>query len=116
MRSVLAGVAEVMGNQWKMTYLTHHKGQRAEGLEIETFGQREASPRHFPFVWLYGLVGGSKLFTLLRRSPGYDLILPQDGVHSAAFAALTGKMQGARRLHGSWKHSLVGYSFFFGAK
>jgi len=91
---VLAGVAQVMGDRWKMVYLTRHKGQRAEGLEIETFGRRAASPWHFPFVWLYCLAGGSKLFALLRRSPGYDLILPQDGVHSAAFAALIGKMAG----------------------
>jgi glycosyltransferase involved in cell wall biosynthesis len=96
MRSVLAGVAQVMGDQWKMVYLTHHKGQRAEGLEIETFGRRVASPWYFPFVWLYCLAGGSKLFALLRRGPGYDLILPQDGVHSAAFAALVGKMAGVR--------------------
>ncbi len=96
MRSVLAGVAQVMGDRWKMVYLTHYKGQKAEGLEIETFGRRAASPWHFPFVWLYCLAGGSKLFALLRRNPGFDLILPQDGVHSAAFAALIGKMAGVR--------------------
>lgn len=96
MRSVLAGVAQVMGDRWKMVYLTHHKGQKAEGLEIETFGRRAASPWHFPFVWLYCLAGGSKLFALLLRSPGYDLILPQDGVLCAAFAALIGKMAGVR--------------------
>jgi glycosyltransferase involved in cell wall biosynthesis len=96
MRSVLAGVAQVMGDRWKMAYLTHHKGQRAEGLEIETFGRRVASPWYFPFVWLYWLAGGRKLFALLRRGPGYDLILPQDGVHSGAFAALVGKIAGVR--------------------
>lgn len=95
MRSVLADVAEIMNNRWKMVYLTHHKGERSEGLEIETFGRKVASPWHFPFVWLYCLAGGSKLFAMLRRS-SYDLILPQDGVYSAAFAALIGKMAGVR--------------------
>jgi glycosyltransferase involved in cell wall biosynthesis len=96
MRSVLAGVAQVMGDRWKMVYLTYHKGREAEGLEIETFGRRGASPWRFPFVWLYCLAGWSKLFALLRRSPGYDLILPQDGVYTASFAALIGKMAGVR--------------------
>src|SRR2546421_5447136 len=38
MRSVLTGVVQVMSDQWQMTYLTHRKGQPAEGLEIEIFG------------------------------------------------------------------------------
>jgi glycosyltransferase involved in cell wall biosynthesis len=104
MRSVLAGVAQVMGDRWKMAYLTHHKGQKAEGLEIETFGGRLAFYWQFPFVWLYCLAGASKLFALLRRSPGYDLILPQDGIYTGAFAALIGKMVGVRVVcmdHGS---------------
>ena len=96
MRSVLAGIAQVMGGRWKMVYLTYHKGREAEGLEIETFGRRGASPWQFPSVWLYCLAGWSKLFALARRSPGYDLILPQDGVYSAAFAALLGRMAGVR--------------------
>lgn len=95
-RGVLAGVAQVMGDRWKMIYLSHHKGQKAEGFEIETFGMRVASPWYFPFVWLYCLAGGCKLFALLLCSPGYDLILPQDGVLCAAFAALIGKIAGVR--------------------
>jgi len=104
MRGVLAGVAQVMDDQWKMIYLTYHKGQRTEGLEIETFGRRGTSPWYFPSVWLYCLAGLSKLFTMLRQSPGYDLILPQDGVFTGAFAALVGKIAGVRVVcmdHGS---------------
>jgi glycosyltransferase involved in cell wall biosynthesis len=96
MRGVLAGVAQVMGDQWQITYLTHHKGQGVEGLEIETFGPRGAHSWQFPGVWLYCLTGGSKLFALLRRGLGNGLILPQDGVYTGAFAALLGKIAGVR--------------------
>jgi glycosyltransferase involved in cell wall biosynthesis len=96
MRGVLAGVSQVMGDQWKILYLTHHKGQKTEGLEIETFGRKVASPWHFPFVWLYCLSGASKLFALLRRGHCFDLILPQDGLFTAAFAVLIGKLAGVR--------------------
>ncbi len=94
MRSVLAGVAHVMGDHWQMTYLTHHKGQQAEGLEIELFGGKRASPWQFPNVWLYCLAGWRRLRALMRSGAPYDLILPQDGVFSGAFAALVGKMTG----------------------
>jgi glycosyltransferase involved in cell wall biosynthesis len=94
MRSVLASVAQVMGDQWQMTYLTQHKGQQAEELEIELFGGERAHPWQFPNVWLYCLAGWGKLFALLRSGADYDLILPQDGVFSGAFAALIGKMAG----------------------
>lgn len=96
MRGVLASVAQIMINKWELVYLTHHKGRDAEGLEIETFGGRGASCWYFPFVWLYCIAGWSKLLILLRRSPGYDLILPQDGIYTAAFAALIGKLSGVR--------------------
>ncbi len=96
MRSVLAGVAQVMGDQWQMTYLTHRKGHSVEGLEIEIFGLRGMYPWRFPNIWFYCIAGWRKLFTLLRSGPGYDLILPQDGVFTGAFAALVGKMAGVR--------------------
>ncbi|MDQ2715317.1 MAG: glycosyltransferase, partial [Chloroflexota bacterium] len=96
MRAVLYSVAQAMHDRWQMTYLTHHKGRDAQGLAIEVFGRRLASPWHFPGIWLYCLSGGSKLFKLLRRDPDYCLILPQDGVFTAAFAALVGKMAGIR--------------------
>jgi glycosyltransferase involved in cell wall biosynthesis len=96
MRGVLAGVAQVMGDQWQMVYLTNYKGQNAEGLEIEAFGQRITHPWQFPNVWLYCLAGLGKLFALLRHSSAYRLILPQDGVFTGVFAALVGKMAGVR--------------------
>ena len=96
MRSVLKSVAQVMEKRWQMLYLTHYQGQGAEELTIELFGRRIASPWQFPGVWLYCLSGGAKLLRLLRRGSDYDLILPQDGVFTAAFAALIGKMAGIR--------------------
>lgn len=96
MRGVLAGVAQVMSDQWQLSYLTHHKGQGAEGLEIEVFGRGIASPWLFPGVWLYCMAGWGKLFSLLRHGSGYSLFLPQDGVFTGAFAALLGKMAGVR--------------------
>lgn len=96
MRGVLAGVAQVMGSQWQMVYLTNYKGQDTEGLEIEAFGRRITHPWQFPGVWLYCLAGLSKLFALLRHSSVYRLILPQDGIFTGAFAALLGKMAGVR--------------------
>ena len=96
MRSVLATVAQAMGDLWQMTYLTQYKGQRAEGLEIETFGRKAMHPWQFPNVLLYSLTGWVRLFTLLRQGSPYHLILPQDGVFTGAFAALVGKMAGVR--------------------
>ena len=104
MRSVLKSVAQVMENHWQMLYLTHHKGQGAEELAIELFGRRIASPWQFPGVWLYCLSGGAKLLHLLGSGSAYELILPQDGVFTSAFAALIGKMAGIRVVcmdHGS---------------
>ncbi len=96
MRSVLAGVAQVVGEQWHMLYLTNRKGENPTGLNIEVFGNRLTTPWQFPAIWLYFLVGWYKLFSLLRTTPGYGIILPQDGVFTGAFAALAGKMAGVR--------------------
>jgi glycosyltransferase involved in cell wall biosynthesis len=96
MRGVLAGVAQVMSDQWQMVYLTNYKGQGTEGLEIEVFGRKKTHPWQFPGVWLYWLAGLVKLSTLLRRYPNYQLILPQDGVFTGAFSALLGKIAGVR--------------------
>jgi len=96
MRGVLAGVAQVMDDQWQMVYLTSYKGQDAAEFELETFGWKKAHPWQFPGIWLYSLAGYRKLFALLRNGSDYRLILPQDGVFTAAFAALVGKMAGVR--------------------
>ena len=103
MRGVLDGVAQAMSERWKMVYLTHQQGRDAQGLEIDTFGFKLTHPWQFPSVWLYSLVGWFKLFALMRRRP-YEIILPQDGVCTGAFAGLVGKIAGARVVcmdHGS---------------
>jgi glycosyltransferase involved in cell wall biosynthesis len=96
MRSVLAGVAQAMDDQWQMVYLTNYKGPDSAGMEIETFGREITHPWQFPGVWLYNLAGLSKMVTFLRRNPTCRLVLPQDGIFTGAFAALAGKMAGAR--------------------
>lgn len=97
MRGVLAGIADVMKDQWQLTYVTNYKGREAEGLAIEVFGRRGlTSPWQFPSVWFYCFAGGFHLFKMLRRDASFRVILPQDGVYTAAFAAFVGKMMGAR--------------------
>ncbi len=96
MRGVLAGVAQVVGKQWQMLYLTNYKGENPAGLNIEVFGRRFTAPWQFPAVWLYVLTGCCKLFGLLRTASGYGVILPQDGIFTGAFAALMGKIAGVR--------------------
>lgn len=97
MKSVLAGVARTMDQQWQMTYLTNKKGPDTDSWKIEVFGTgRITAPWQFPNVWLYCLAGGHKLFKLLQSSRDFSLILPQDGLCTAAFAALVGKMTGVR--------------------
>ncbi len=96
MRSVLVGIAQTMREQWQMVYLTNYKGQDAAELEIETFGNSFTRTWQFPNVWLYTLAGFTKIVTFLRRNPNCRLILPQDGISTGAFAALAGKLAGAR--------------------
>ncbi len=96
MRSVLAGVTQVVEERWQMLYLTNYKGENPTGLNIEIFGRRFTAPWQFPTVWLYVLAGWCKLFSLLRTTSGYGMILPQDGVFTGAFAALMGKIAGVR--------------------
>jgi glycosyltransferase involved in cell wall biosynthesis len=96
MRSVLSGVAQVMSDQWQITYLTYCKGKDTQGLTIKTFGSAKTHPWHFPNVWFYSFAGAVKLLSLLRQNAHYDLILSQDGVFTGAFAALIGKLAGVR--------------------
>jgi heparosan-N-sulfate-glucuronate 5-epimerase len=104
MRGVLAGVAQVMAEDWQLTYLTGIKGSDTEGLTIHAFGRAWAMYWQFPNVWLYVLAGWQALISLLRSGPGFRLILPQDGLYSGAFAALAGRLAGVRVVcmdHGS---------------
>lgn len=95
-RTVLANIARVMADQWQLEYLTQRIGPHAEGFIIYRFGTAYMSPWQFPTVWLYALAGFRRLSSLMRHGMNFDVILPQDGVFTAAFAALAGKLAGVR--------------------
>ncbi len=95
-RAVLAGVQQAMGDMWEIEYLTHYAGPNPDGLVIHTFGSRRMGAWQFPQVWLYTLAGCWKLLRLMRARGRYDLLLPQDGVATGAFAALAAKLTGTR--------------------
>ncbi|HLW03727.1 MAG TPA: D-glucuronyl C5-epimerase family protein [Ktedonobacterales bacterium] len=103
-RGVLAGVAGVMADEWHLEYLAGRQGAQSAGLTIHSFGSTLASCWHFPNACFYCLAGWRKLLWLFHRGMGYRLILPQDGLYTGAFAALAGKLVGARVVcmdHGS---------------
>ncbi len=95
-RTVLEGVAQVTANAWRIEYLTHHVGPRPEKFVIHQFGTKKMSPWHFPTVWLYVLAGCRKILSLMHQGAGYHVILPQDGLFTAAFSALAAKLAGVR--------------------
>lgn len=95
-RTVLGDVAHLMKDGWQLEYLTQHVGPNPERLVIARFGMTITVPWQFPFVWLYCLAGFWKLISLMRHGAHYHVILPQDGVFTAAFAALAGKLAGVR--------------------
>ncbi len=95
MRTVLQGMAQVTTDTWQIEYLTQRVGANTDGLCIHTFGTTKMSPWQFPFVWLYVVTGFIKLASLMLRSH-YDIVLPQDGVFTAAFAAFGAKLAGSR--------------------
>lgn len=94
MRSVLSEVARVMENEWRMEYLTRHPGPDVGTCAIHAFGRGHATPWQFPNVWLYVWAGWRALQARLRRGAGYQVILPQDGVYTGAFAVLAAKLAG----------------------
>jgi glycosyltransferase involved in cell wall biosynthesis len=65
-------------------------------LVIHQFGTTTTSPWHFPTLWLYVLAGCRKILELLHQGAGYHVILPQDGLFTAAFSALAAKLAGGR--------------------
>ena len=107
MRGVLAGVAQVMADDWHLEYLTRHRGADSGDLTIRQFGGVAATPWQFPNVWLYAFTGWRALRALLRHgaaAEGYRLVLPQDGVFTGAFAAIAARLCGVRVIcmdHGS---------------
>ena len=54
------------------------------------------TPWYFPLIWLYVLAGVRKLLALFHRGSAYEIIVPQDGVFTGAFAALAAKLVGVR--------------------
>jgi glycosyltransferase involved in cell wall biosynthesis len=96
MRAVLTQVQRVLADDWRMQFLTRHKGVGAEAFAVATFGRLAPSPWHTPGAWLYALAGWRKTRALLRRGAGYEVILPQDGVFTGAFAALAAHHAGVR--------------------
>lgn len=93
-RTVLTGVAQVTESIWQIEYLTRPVGPHPDGYIIHRFGTARMFPAQFPNVWLYCIAGCYRLISLLRKGAGYDVILPQDGVFTSAFAALVGKLAG----------------------
>ncbi len=99
MRTILNKLAKSMqGNRlhWQMTYLTQRVGPQSEDYRIQRFGLHLFSPRQFPLVWGYVLSGWIALFGSLFTGASYDLILPQDGLFTAAFAAPLARLAGIR--------------------
>jgi glycosyltransferase involved in cell wall biosynthesis len=103
MRAVIAGWRQAMECDWKMAFLTAHIGPDGEGQTIYSFAPRgllrkvgAISPFQFPSVLRYMLAGFAGLLSLLRRVPDYVVLLPQDGVFTAAFTAFCAKLAGHR--------------------
>jgi glycosyltransferase involved in cell wall biosynthesis len=101
MRGVLAGVSSAMADRWQIEYLTRHVGPDTVGLVVHTFGPKvswlgreTASPAQVPNVWFYVRSGRSRLRALLRSGKRYDVILPQDGAFTAAFATAVARKAG----------------------
>lgn len=95
-RTVLANIERVTSDIWQTEYLTQRVGPKAEKYIIHRFGTRRMTPWQFPTVWLYVLAGLRKLILLMHHGANYQIILPQDGIFTATFAALTAKVAGVR--------------------
>jgi glycosyltransferase involved in cell wall biosynthesis len=94
--TVLNGVAQVTRDVWQTEYLVHEVLPNREQLIIHRFGTAKMGPWQFPMVWLYFLAGFWKLISLMHNGANYRLVIPQDGVYTAAFAALAAKLAGVR--------------------
>ncbi len=94
-RTVLGQIAAVTPDLWRIEYFARSVGPGAEDLALTSFGGRWTSPWCFPLVWLYVVCGFFQLLWQLHRV-GYDLLLPQDGLYTAAFTGFAGKLAGVR--------------------
>src|SRR5262249_53305367 len=61
---------------------------------LRPFGRETTSPFLFPNVWFYVRAGRRALLRLLRSGKRFDVLLPQDGVFTAAFAAPVARKAG----------------------
>jgi glycosyltransferase involved in cell wall biosynthesis len=96
MRTVLAKVAQVTSDIWQIEYVTQNVGAGAEQHVVHRFGSKKMTPWQFPSVWLYYVAGLRRLILLIRQGKSYDILLPQDGIFTAAFTGLVGKLAGVR--------------------
>ncbi len=96
MRTILVKMAQVTSDIWQMEFLTQLVGPKSESFIIRRFGMARTHPWQFPEVWLYCFAGLRKLVSLIRHGANYDVILPQDGIFTAAFAGFVGKLAGVR--------------------
>jgi glycosyltransferase involved in cell wall biosynthesis len=96
MRTVLAGVAQATADIWQIEYMAHSLGPNPDKLVLHQFGTQYMASWQFPSVWLYVMTGFRKLISLMHSGADYDVILPQDGIYTAAFAALAAKLTGVR--------------------
>jgi glycosyltransferase involved in cell wall biosynthesis len=94
MRTVVRKIAEATADTWHLEYLTQYIGPETENFTIHQFGSARCYPWDFPHVWFYVFAGLRKLISLLRDGSDYHVILPQDGLFTAAFAGLVGKLVG----------------------
>lgn len=94
--TAIDGIAQVTQDIWQIEYLTQHVGPHAGNYIVHRFGNRKTDSWLFPHVWLYFLAGLAKLLALLHQGSVYDVLLPQDGVFTSAFAGLAGKLAGVR--------------------
>jgi glycosyltransferase involved in cell wall biosynthesis len=96
--TVLNGIDNVTKDVWHIEYLTQFLEPGHENYIVHPFGTRRMTPLYFPFAWFYVATGMIKFLSLMRRGAGYHLLLPQDGIFSAAFAGLAGKLTGVQVL------------------
>jgi len=94
--TVLEGISQVTKDMWEVEYLVQRVGPDTEKFVIRRFSAAKIGPWYFPLVWFYCMAGFLKLVSLRRHGVGYDVLLPQDGVFTSAFAALAGKLMGTR--------------------
>lgn len=104
MRAVLDGWRSAMASDWNMEFLTAYRGPDVGDRVIFRFAgesqrlrQGIYTPSEFPNVLMYVAMGLMGLRRLVRQRPAYyKVILPQDGIYSAAFAGIIAKLAGIR--------------------